>query len=98
MYFPAKYSMMWLGAGQGHDHLSLFLVFLPWVYLLLTQTEAKLTGFKADLPCSPLGEGLYSTSPLQAFHLWTHKLQGWTGWWQGFSRSLLVFILSFWEV
>lgn len=59
MYFSATYSVMWLGAGQGHHPHSLFLVFLPWVYLLLTQTEAKLTGFKADLLCSPLGESLY---------------------------------------
>lgn len=98
MYFPAKYSMMWLAAGQGHKPHSLFGPFLPCVCLLLTQTEAKLTGFKADLPSSPLGEGLYSTSPLQAFPLWTHKLQGWTCWWLGSTRSLLAFIPRFWEV
>lgn len=70
--------MMWLAAGQGGHPCSLFVPFLPWVYLLLTQTQEQLTGFKADLPCSPLGEGLYSTSPLQIFPLWTHNLQGGT--------------------
>lgn len=49
MYVPTKYSMSRLAAGQGDHPRSLFVPFSPWFYLLLTQTEAKLAEFKADL-------------------------------------------------
>ena len=44
MYFPTKYSMLWPAAGQGDLPRSLFVPFSPWLYLPLTQIEAKLTG------------------------------------------------------